>query len=261
MAGLSLFGLLAPRGMKAYNRAQIDEDGKKDLTELWEILIRDIASSLSVVFAVPMLTRAAVTSYENKSGFVLLEKDRTKTKGAAVLDLINPYSKTHVLTNAEIQSIYNGIDSKEKLLNFCKYIDNNGGDLEKILSKSEHVNTIFNDKTLKLSDLSNMDRKAKNAKIISFFDDLGKGNKIDKKTINEMITKLMKGDITKPKSNKILGFARGLNSVPGIVSLFVISPYILGWLIPRFTYANTRRIHEKKEQERQAKAQALNTAV
>ncbi|MBR2429892.1 hypothetical protein IKB17_00310 [bacterium] len=264
MAGLSLFGLLTPRGIKAYNRAQVDEDGKKDLTELWEILIRDISSSLSVVFAVPMLTRAAVTSYENKSGFVLMHKDRTKSKWATGMDLINPYSKTHVLTNTEIQSLYNGIDTKEKLINFCKYIDNNGGDLEKILSKSEHVNTIFNEKTMQLSDLSKLNRKEKNAKIISFFDNLDKGGKVDKKTLNEMITKLMKGEVTKPKSNKILGFARGLNSIPGMISLLVISPYILGWVIPRFTYANTRRIHEKKEQERQAKeakATSLNTAV
>ena len=48
---------------------KVDENGKKDLTELWEILIRDISSSLSVVFLVPMLTRASVTSYEGKSGF------------------------------------------------------------------------------------------------------------------------------------------------------------------------------------------------
>lgn len=49
MAGLSVFGLLAPRGLRAYSRAQVDEDGKKDLTELWEIVLRDLTSSLAVV--------------------------------------------------------------------------------------------------------------------------------------------------------------------------------------------------------------------
>ena len=33
MAGLSLFGLLLPRGLRAYSRAQVDENGKKDMTE------------------------------------------------------------------------------------------------------------------------------------------------------------------------------------------------------------------------------------
>lgn len=257
MAGLSLFGLLTPRGLKAYNRAQVDEDGKKDLTELYEILIRDVSSSLAVVFAVPMLTRMAVTSYEDKSGFVLMQKDRSKSKCKSMLDLINPYSKAHVLKNSEINSLYNGVDSKEKLMNFCKYIDNNGGDLQKILAKSEHADIIFNDKTMKLSDIANLSKKEKNDKIISFFENFGKESGISKESLNEMITKLMKGG-SKPKANKILGFARGLNSVPGIVTTFLISPYLLGWFIPRLTYANTRRLHEKAEQE---KAQKINTAV
>ncbi len=256
MAGLSLFGLLTPRGLKAYNRAQVDENGKKDLSELYEILIRDVSSSLSVVFAVPMLTRLAVTGYEDKSGFVLMQKDRSKSKLKSYFDLINPYSKAHVLKNSEINSLYNGVDSKEKLMNFCKYIDNNGGDLQKILAKSEHANTIFNDKTMKLSDMANLSKKEKNAKIMSFFDKLGKDGSIEKKNLDEMITKLMKG--SSPKTNKILGFARGLNSVPGIITTFLISPYLLGWFIPRLTYANTRRLHEKAEQE---KTQKINTAA
>ena len=260
MAGLSLFGLLAPRGLKAYNRAQVDENGKKDLTELYEILIRDVSSSLSVVFAVPMLTRAAVTAYEDKSGFVLMHKDRNMSKWATSLDLINPYSKAHVLTNSEIKSLYNGIDSQEKMMNFCKYIDNNGGDLQKILAKSEHAETVFNDKTIKLSELAKLSKKEKNAKIMSIFEKLGKEGGVDKKAVDEMITKLMKGG-SQPKANKILGFARGLNSIPGVITTFLISPYLLGWFIPRLTYANTRRLHEKAEQERQEKAQKLNTAV
>ena len=69
----------------------------------------------------------------------------------------------------------------------------------------------------------------------------------------------MKG--TNPKKNKILSFARGLNSIPGLIATFFISPYILGWAIPQLTYANTRRIHEKAEKERQAKKASINTAA
>ena len=62
--------------------------------------------------------------------------------------------------------------------------------------------------------------------------------------------KTQKTYTVKAKNNKILSFARGLNSVPGIVTTFLISPYVLGWFIPRLTYANTRRLHEKAAQER-----------
>lgn len=242
MAGLSVFGLLAPRGLRAYSRAQIDEDGKKDLTELWEIVLRDLTSSLAVVFAVPMLTRACVTSYEKKSGFVLMQKDRSsQSKLKTSLDLLNPYSKAHVLTNSEINSLYNNIDTKDKMLNFCKYIDKNGGDLQKIISKSEHAEEIF-----KISSLNGLNKAEKNKKIISLVE------KFDKSNADEIIKKLMKA-VGKAKSNKITTFARGLTSVPGLLTTFFISPYLLGWFIPRLTYKNTRRIHEKQDREREAR--------
>ena len=259
MAGLSLFGLLAPRGLHAYRRAQVDENGKKDLTELWEILIRDVSSSLSVVFAVPMLTRAFVTSYEKNSGFVLMHKDRTRTGIKTFFDLINPYTSTHVLSNQEIASLYNNVNTHEKMLNFCTYIDNNGGDLEKILSKSEGHAAIFNESTVKLSDLTNLSRAEKNSKIKETIKNLGKDGKLNKADIDKKIAELMKSG-AKPKNNKILSAARGLNSIPGFIATVIISPVILGWIIPRLTYANTRRIHAKQELERQEKAK-INTAA
>ena len=247
MAGLSVFGLLAPRGMRAYSRAQVDEDGKKDLTEVYEILLRDLTSSLAVVFAVPMLTRACVTSYEKQSGFVLMHKDRSrKSKLATSLDLLNPYSKAHVLTNSEINSLYNKIDSKDKMLNFCKYIDKNGGDLQKIISKSEDAGSVFNKNTFELSSIKSLDKAEKNKKIIDIIEKL-EGSKAD-----DAVKALMKA-AKNANSNKITTFARGLTSVPGLLTTFFISPYLLGWFIPRLTYANTRRIHEKQDREREAK--------
>ena len=249
MAGLSIFGLLTPRGMHAYNRAQKDENGKKDLTDLYEILLRDLTSSLAVVFAVPMGTRAFVTSYEKNSGFVLMHKNRNMNKTKTIADLFNPYSKSHVLTNAEISALYDNINSKDKMLNFCKYIDKNGGDLQKIILKSENVEEMFNNSTLDLKSLKGMKKADKNKKIISFVE------KFDKS--DDLISKVMKG-AGKARGNKIASFARGLNSMPGSLTTFFISPYLLGWFIPRLTYKNTRRIHEKHDSEREAKNLSTN---
>ena len=278
MTGLSLFGLLAPRGKRAFDRAQVDENGKKDLTELWEILIRDVSSSLSVVFAVPLLTRAAVNAYEENSGFVLMHKDRSRTGLQKFVDLINPFSSAKILTNSEIDALYNNVNTQEKMINFCSYIEKNGGDLDKILSKSENLKSLIADKKIEMPDLKGLDKDAKNAKIKAFFENLGKDGKLSKEAINETIEKIMKGStevkngkirqfLTKlnlvkgPKKitkNPILAFAKGLNSVPGLIATFLISPFILGWLIPRATYANTRRIHEKQAEAREAK---INTAA
>ena len=256
MAGLSLFGLITPRCMRAYSRAQVDDNGKKDLTELWEIIIRDITSSLSVVFAVPMMTRALVTSYENNSGYVLMQKDRSMSGFKTGLNLLNPYSKAHVLSNAEITALYDKIDSREKMINFCKYIDKNGGNLQKILSKSENAAEIFNEKTDTLENISKLEKSEANKKIINFFENIEEnakklGKQTDKKSVNEIITKLMQAT-SKGGNNKITAIARGLISIPGLLTTIFISPYILGWFIPRLTYRNTRRIHAKEDREREA---------
>lgn len=255
---LSVGGLLTPRGLRAYNRAQIDENGKRDYTELYEILIRDLTSSLSVIFAVPILTRAFVSSYENKKGFVLLHKDRNRTGLRNVLDILNPLSKTHVLTNKELESLYFGIDSSEKMMNFCKYIDKNNGDLQKIFSKSEHAEEIFNEKTLKLSDLEKLSKAEKNKKIMNLFDNLSK-NTANKESLDKSIKRMMQGAEFNAKKNKLLTHVKGLNSMPAALATFAISPIILGWFIPTITYANTRRIHAKKERE--ATKNKVNTAV
>ena len=253
MAGLSIFGLLAPRGLRAYNRAQVNEDGKKDLTELWEIFIRDVTSSLAVVFAVPMGTRAFVTLYEKNTGFVLMNKDRTRSSFKTIIDLLNPYSKAHVLTNSEITALYNKVNTREKMLNFCKYIDKNGGDLQKILSKSENSSEIFNKSTFELASLKGLKKADKNKKLINFFEKFNKSN------ANELISRMMQG--TLKNKSKITSFARGLNSIPGLITTFFISPYILGWFIPRLTYKNTRRIHEKEDKERALKQQQTETKI
>lgn len=246
MAGLSIFGLLFPRGARAYNRAEVDENGKKDLTELYEILLRDVTSSLAVVFAVPMLTRAFVTTYEKHLGFVLMHKNRDKNGLKTFLDLFNPYTKAHVLTNKEINALYSNVDSKAKMLNFCDFINKNGGDLQKILSKSETRDKVFNKSTFELSSIKNMKKEDKNKKIIEFFKTFEHSD--------EVIKELMNGT-KKAKGNKIAAFARGLNSAPALLTTFLISPYLLGWCIPRLTYKNTRRIHEKQDKERENKNQ------
>ena len=204
---------------------------------------------MAVVFAVPMGTRAFVTSYEKNSGFVLMHKDRSMGKTKTIADLFNPYSKSHVLTNAEISALYDNVNSKDKMLNFCKYIDKNGGDLQKIISKSENAEEMFNSSSLDLKSLKGMKKADKNKKIISFVE------KFDKS--DELITKVMKG-AGKGRGNKIASFARGLNSMPGLLTTFFISPYLLGWFIPRLTYKNTRRIHEKQDREREAKNLSTN---
>lgn len=242
-ACLSLFGLLLPRGKRAWDRAQIDENGKRDMTEINEILLRDTVSSLSVVFAVPILTKVIVNAYEKSLGFILTNRaNETEPNGfKRFLNVINPYSKLEVLSLSDLDAVYGNIDSKSKLINFANFVDKNGGDLEKILSKSDNVKEMFNESSFTLESIKDLAKKDKNNKIISFFKEIKSENPNAK---HELIEKVMKGagDI---KKNGIAKAARGLNSFPNFISTFIISPVILGVLIPKLTYYNTRKTHEK----------------
>ena len=238
---LSILGLLLPRGKRAWDRAKIDENGKRDMTEINEILLRDTVSSLSVVFAVPMLTKMIVKSYEDKLGFVLTNRASDgKNDFKKFLDVINPYSNLEVLSVADLDSIYGNIDSQKKFKNFAEFVDKKGGDLEKIISKSDNANLAFNEKNFSLESIKNLSRKDKNKKIAELFNNLS----------DETITKVMKGS-GEIKHNKIAKMARGLNSLPGFISTVVISPILLGALIPMLTYHNTRKANAKKLQQMQ----------
>lgn len=238
---LATLGLLLPRGKRAWDRAQIDENGKRDMTEINEILLRDTVSSLSVVFAVPMLTKMIVKSYEDKVGFVLTNRASDGKSGfKKFLDIINPYSDLEVLSVADLDSIYGNIDSKKKFKIFAEFVDKKGGDLEKIISKSDNANLAFNEKNFSLGSIKNLSRNEKNKKITELFDSLS----------DETIKKIMKGS-DEIKHNKIAKMARGLNSLPGFISTVVISPILLGALIPMLTYHNTRKANAKKLQQMQ----------
>lgn len=240
MACLSLFGLLLPRGLRAYNRAYIDENGKRDMSEVNEILLRDSISSLAVVYTVPILTKLVVNAYENNRGFILTNRaSMNKPWQKKFIDVINPYSDLKVLTNTELEALYDGINTKEKMLNFSKYVDKKGGDLAKILSKSKEQANIFNSNTFTLDSIKNDSRTNKNKKIIEFIEKMEDGVKT-----NEIITKLMK-DNGSVKQSSIARIARGLNSIPGAIVTIIISPIILGCLIPLLTYSNTRKAHAK----------------
>lgn len=246
-AALSVLGLLLPRGIRAWNRAEVDKNGKRDRTEINEIILRDTTSALSVVFAVPILTKIFVNAYENSKGFILTNKaSANESSFKKFLDVINPYSKLEVLPISDLYAIYGNIDSKDKLMNFANFINKNGGDLEKILSCSDHVSEMFNEKTFTLDSIKNLSKKEKNEKIISLFKDF---KVTDSKAKNEAISKLMKGS-GNIKNNKIAQFARGLNSFPGFISTFIISPLLLGILIPELTYSITRRAQQKATAEK-----------
>ena len=132
------------------------------------------------------------------------------------------------------------------MLNFAEFVNKKGGDLEKILSQSESKAEIFNTKTFTLDSIKELALKEKNEKIISLFTKIQTENPFAK---DESIKKLMMCT-GKVKENKILQMARGLNSLPGFISTILISPVLLGVLIPKLTYYNTQKTYKKQHEQK-----------
>ena len=214
MTGMSIGGLLVPRGAKAVKRAPIKLDGEKDQTELHEVLIRDTASTFGVIYAVPVLSNLLVKSYEEKSGFVLRNGNS-------------------VLKTADLEQIYGDIATTDKMKNFCGFISDNKGDLRKVFGTLDNA-----EEMLKLKDFAGDTREVANSKI--------------KEVVSGMkdadVAKLLQS--RKPMKNgmnQMLAKARNLNSVPGLVATMILSPVILGVLIPKLTYKLTKDAHEEEK--------------
>ena len=248
MTGISVVGLTVPRAKRAYERApektpeQRQNEGwfsklfKKDASEIKEIAVRDPISALSVVFAVPLLTRAMVKSYESKSGFVLI--NHLKDEGSGIkkfLKYLNPYNSIAVLGNAELDALYGKVDTHNKLLNVSEYIASKGGDLEKIFAKSQFKEDVFNSSTFTLASIKKEARDVKNAKIIELI------KNADAKMQKTMVDSLLPVF----KKNKALGIAKTLNALPFFLNLLVVSPFLLGILIPKYTYKLTRKSNDQ----------------
>lgn len=220
-----LGGLLAPRVYQAEKRAITLPDGTKDQSEVKEILARDVTSSFTVVFGVPLASRAAIAAAEKKTGFVLTQKPAGETSLVKkTLELINPFSKRKVYSTDDLSKIYFA-ENKTDVKNLCKFIDKDyNGDLKKIFSKSEEAA-----KLLKLADIKETGKAAN-------------------KTIIEKVGKLS-DDAAKAlfKDGKIAKHAKDLTAIPGFVATFAFVPLVLGLVLPKLTYGLTRKAFDEQQ--------------
>ena len=238
MTSLAVGGLIVPRVGIAVKRAPENPvTKKKDYSEVPEILTRDVISTSAVAFGVPMLSKAIVSSYEDKSGFVLQNRpDKPMSKFKKILDKLNPFSGYSPYSLSSLNEIYDNINTESKLKNFNKFIDENNGSLAKVFGAAEGSEAVFNEYGLNIKELSSQsDRKAANRIII------------DKTANTEFAEKLMA--LMKPaksgKANDVLKRARSLNSITTFASTFFLVPGFLGIILPKAVYGLTAR-HQKK---------------
>ena len=239
MTTLAITGLVAPRVNTAIKRAPKDEDGKKNLIEVPEILFRDSISIAAVTCGEPMLTKAMVNAYEDKSGFVLQNRPKEKmSMFKKVLNTLNPLGEVHPFANSEIKEIYGNITNHKKLTNFAQFINQNDGDLFKVLSNLDNAKEVFAGTEADFNLISKLDRKSSNSRIMKTIENFA----------HHQVTKLME-PAKKGKPNGMLLKARNLNALPRFINTIVLIPVFLGVVLPKMTYALTAKNRRKMVEE------------
>ena len=237
-----LFGFTLPA---RYSNAKSDKERK-------EILVRDISSFAAILFAAKALSRGFSKMFSNISGFALniTPADHSKNILNKFMNYFTPNAGIEVLSSEQIVSKYSNIDKfKDGINGFFKFIQDNGGDVKKVLNVDkevrENANKIvkqFSGKSLKDAAFEEIDSAFKQARL----------NVNSSEELENIYTKFS------AKNNKFINRAKTMNSAFGFASTLVLVPMFMMWLA-RYCEKMTKKA-VAKEQEQQKNAQPDNNS-
>lgn len=220
-----LFGFCFP---PRYLNAKSDKERK-------EIVVRDISSFGAILFGAKALSRGFSDAFAKMSGLALNIKPQDHQKG--FLHKLKNYftagSGVEVLTSDQIVTKYSDLAGyKDGINGFFDFLQNNGGDVKKVLhidnTVKEHSEAImqkFGNKSLKEASVEEIKEAFKKAK--------------GSEALEKIYT------IFSAKDNKFISKAKTLNSTFGFVSTLLLVPMFMMWLA-RYCERMTKRAIEKE---------------
>ncbi len=229
LLGIMGFGILIPRTLQA-----------KDKYDREEILRRDLVTCATMCFAEKELRKGFSKLNETKSGLVLAAKDKgfkQQSFAKKLFDYLRPIKGVRVLSTDQIISKYSGIDKyKDGIKGFCEFIEGQGGNLAKVFSITDEAKNIV------------QRLLAKEGKDIAT---------ADNSTIKEVLSKAIDSDdvkqltnLFKDKNNPWVQKAKTLNARFTALSVLVLVPVFLGFLLPAINERATKKRIRKEEAEK-----------
>lgn len=230
-----LFGFCLP---PRYINAKSDKEKK-------EIVVRDVSSFTAILFAAKAMARGFSDAFARISGLALNVKPEDHNK--SILHKVKNYftagAGIDVLTSEQITSKYSNIeDYKEGINGFFNFLEENGGDVKKVLNIDKNV-------------------KTQAEKIMT---DFGGGKSLKDATLEEIHTafKNAKGSdaleniytVFKSKDNRFINRAKTFNSAFGFASTLVLVPMFMMWLARYCESMTKKAIAKEKEQKALATA-------
>lgn len=230
-----LFGFCLP---PRYVNAKSDKERK-------EILVRDISSFTAILFGAKALSRGFSDAFAKASGLALNVKpeDHNKNFFNKFKNYFTAGSGVDVLTSEQIVSKYSNIHAyKDGINGFFDFIQENGGDVKKVLNiektvkeQSEEIMKKFNGKSIKdatLDEIKEAFKKAKNT---------------------EALEKIY--TVFSAKDNKFINRAKTFNSAFGFASTLILVPAFMMWLARYCENMTKKAIAKEKEEKALATAQ------
>lgn len=229
-----LFGFCLP---PRYKNAKSDKERK-------EILVRDIASFTSILFGAKALSRGFSDAFAKMSGLTLNVKpeDHSKSIFHKFKNYFTAGSGVNVLTSEQIVSKYSHIDEyKDGILGFFKFLEENGGNVKKVLKI---------DKTV----------KEQSEKILKKFGNVNSIEEASLDTIHKAFEKAKNTaelekiySVFSSKDNKFINRAKTFNSAFGFASTLILVPAFMMWLA-RYCENMTKKAVEKEKAQKAAAA-------
>lgn len=229
-----LFGFCLP---PRYTNAKSDKERK-------EILVRDISSFTAILFAAKAMARGFSDAFAKISGLALNAKpeDHNKSIFHKIKNYFTAGAGIDVLTSEQIVSKYSNIeDYKNGINGFFNFLEENGGDVKKVLNidkgVKEQAETIikdFNGKSLKDATLEEIHAAFEKAK--------------GSEALENIYT------VFKSKDNKFINRAKTFNSAFGFASTLVLVPAFMMWLARYCENMTKKAIAKEKEQKALASA-------
>lgn len=249
--------VLVPRIIQAKKRDKQKTQGAKNV-ELNDILRRDIPSIGAVLFSVPLLNKTMAKVCQKKSGLILSTNPNRKTQGFLknIFDTIRPEKGDRVLGAFDAKHLYSGIDdyisAGKPVTDFFKVLTDNGANLGQMF-KSLKGDVPILEGMFKEAGKSGSILSASNEDIL---DVIGKSFREDAPEAMKKGAESLK-KVFGNADNIFVNKTKFYNALAGALNLFVITPAILGILIPSINEKKTKEA-EKAAQEGQ---QASNNTV
>ena len=203
----------------------------KDKYDREEILRRDVISCIAISTFAKQLEKGFSKINENKSGLVLASKAAGFEKQSTfkrILDYLRPIKGVSVMSTDKIIHKYSHLENyREGVKGFCDFISGQGGNLSKVFSLTKESKTIV-DSLLQ-----------KEGKSLANADNATITEAIKKAGNSEEIQKLI--ELFKSEKNPWVTKARTLNARFTALSVVVIVPVFLGFMLPWINEKTTKR--------------------